>query len=204
MRRLLLRPTLLEFCRTHLIFTAAGALFTVLTGLVTTVFHLSETIMKAAPPDWSNASKTSLGTLPVLLPLLLCLAAYLPAGRLVRLRNGWARPEVPDALVLLLAPAAAFWVLVGLGALIPHGYGLTIAAALLNSPAYGLFTLYMVTTGWGITAPPWAGLRRGAGLRTAPAPPLPHRQLSPHPRAGRGGGKRGNIAGSSGQGPKGG
>ena len=74
-RRLLLRPTLLEFCRTHLIFTAAGALFTVLTGLVTTVFHLSETIMKAAPPDWSNASKTSLGTLPVLLPLLLCLAA---------------------------------------------------------------------------------------------------------------------------------
>ena len=35
--------------------------------------------------------------------------------------------------------------------------GLTIAAALLNSPAYGLFTLYMVTTGWGITAPPWAG-----------------------------------------------
>ena len=157
MRRLLLRPTLLEFCRTHLIFTAAGALFTVLTGLVTTVFHLSETIMKAAPPDWSNASKTSLGTLPVLLPLLLCLAAYLPAGRLVRLRNGWARPEVPDALVLLLAPAAAFWVLVGLGALIPHGYGLTIAAALLNSPAYGLFTLYMVTTGWGITAPPWAG-----------------------------------------------
>ena len=47
--------------------------------------------------------------------------------------------------------------LVGLGALIPHGYGLTIAAALLNSPAYGLFTLYMVTTGWGITAPPWAG-----------------------------------------------
>ena len=80
-RRLLLRPTLLEFCRTHLIFTAAGALFTVLTGLVTTVFHLSETIMKAAPPDWSNASKTSLGTLPVLLPLLLCLAAYLPAGR---------------------------------------------------------------------------------------------------------------------------
>ena len=156
-RRLLLRPTLLEFCRTHLIFTAAGALFTVLTGLVTTVFHLSETIMKAAPPDWSNASKTSLGTLPVLLPLLLCLAAYLPAGRLVRLRNGWARPEVPDALVLLLAPAAAFWVLVGLGALIPHGYGLTIASALLNSPAYGLFTLYMVTTGWGITAPPWAG-----------------------------------------------
>ena len=121
MRRLLLRPTLLEFCRTHLIFTAAGALFTVLTGLVTTVFHLSETIMKAAPPDWSNASKTSLGTLPVLLPLLLCLAAYLPAGRLVRLRNGWARPEVPDALVLLLAPAAAFWVLVGLGALSPHG-----------------------------------------------------------------------------------
>ena len=64
---------------------------------------------------------------------------------------------VIGALVLLLAPAAAFWVLVGLGALIPHGYGLTIAAALLNSPAYGLFTRYMVTTGWGITAPPWAG-----------------------------------------------
>ena len=110
-RRLLLRPTLLEFCRTHLIFTAAGALFTVLTGLVTTVFHLSETIMKAAPPDWSNASKTSLGTLPVLLPLLLCLAAYLPAGRLVRLRNGWA-PKCPTRWCCCwrpLQPSGSWW-----------------------------------------------------------------------------------------------
>ena len=58
MRRLLLRPTLLEFCRTHLIFTAPGALFTVPDGPgYHCVFHLGETIMKAAPPDWSNRLK---------------------------------------------------------------------------------------------------------------------------------------------------
>lgn len=156
-KQILLRPMLLEYCRTHLIFTAAGALFTVLMGVIIILSGMGEAIVSALPTEWTNATKTVVAALPILLPLVLCLAAYVPAGRMVRRRNGWERPEVDDALIILLVPAVAFWILAGLGSFVPHGHGLIIAAALLNSPAYGLFVLFSLLTGWGIAAPDWTG-----------------------------------------------
>lgn len=157
MRRLFLRPILLEFSRTHLIFTAIGSLVTVLMGVALFLLGLWPGVMEALPSDWSNSAKSVTVALPVLLPLALFLVAYVPAGRLVRRRNGWERPGVVDALVLLLFPAVIFWLVAALAFVVPYGHGFIIAMALLNSPAYGLFTLFSLLTGWGITAPDWTG-----------------------------------------------
>lgn len=170
MKKLHLRPILLEFLRTHLILTAAGALFTVLVLMVSTIFGLGELLLETLPKEWTDISRATVGALPALLPPLLTLACYLPAGRLARRRGDVEPPRADDALLLLIIPAAAFWFLLGLAYLVPHGGGLVVAAALLNCPAYGMFLLWTVFTGWGAMAPEWAGYM--AGLVSGLLPPL--------------------------------
>lgn len=170
MKRLLLRPTLLEFLRIHLILTALGAVLTVLVLVLGVLTGAGDALRRFIPDTWPNASQTMVSALPALLPLGGCLIAYLPVGRLVRARNLWERPGVADALLLLLVPAAAFWALLALAVLIPHGSGIVIAAVLLNSPAYGLFFLWSLLTGWGMTAPGWTGY--AGGLISGLLPPL--------------------------------
>ena len=156
----LLRPILLEFCRTHLILTACAALLTVLTLALCSLLGLGATL----------ADAELRGVVPALIPMALGLLAYLPAGRLTRKRNLLPRPDVEEALLLLLVPAAAFWLLLALAYLIPHGGGLLVAAFLLNCPAFGLFGLLSRLLGWssgGSLWPVYIG-----GLVTGLLPPL--------------------------------
>lgn len=166
----LLRPILLEFCRTHLILTACAALLTVLTLALCSLLGLGATLAELFPFPlrWATAELRS--TIPALLPMALCLLAYLPAGRLTRKRNLLPRPDVEEALLLLLLPAAAFWLLLALAYLIPHGTGLLVAAFLLNCPAFGLFSLLSQLLGWGSGGSLWAYYI--GGLVTGLLPPL--------------------------------
>ena len=166
----LLRPILLEFCRTHLILTACAALLTVLTLALCSLLGLDATLadLFPFPPQWAAAELR--GVVPALIPMALGLLAYLPAGRLTRKRNLLPRPDVEEALLLLLVPAAAFWLLLALAYLIPHGGGLLVAAFLLNCPAFGLFGLLSRLLGWssgGSLWPVYIG-----GLVTGLLPPL--------------------------------
>ena len=166
----LLRPILLEFCRTHLILTACAALLTVLTPVLCSLLGLGTALAELFPFPlrWATAELRS--TIPALLPMALCLLAYLPAGRLTRKRNLLPRPDVEEALLLLLLPAAAFWLLLALAYLIPHGTGLLVAALLLNCPAFGLFSLLSQLLGWGSGGSLWAYYI--GGLVTGLLPPL--------------------------------
>ena len=107
----LLRPILLEFCRTHLILTACAALLTVLTPVLCSLLGLGATLADLFPFPLQWATTELRSAIPALLPMALCLLAYLPAGRLTRKRNLLPRPDVEEALLLLLLPAAAFWLL---------------------------------------------------------------------------------------------
>lgn len=165
-----LRPTLADFWQSHLILTAVGALLTVILLVLSGLLGWSDALYEALPTDWAGLTRGAVGALPALLPLLLCLLAYVAAGRATRRRAGLPRPGTADALILLLAPSAAFWFLLGLSYLIPHGAGLVVAAVLLNCPAYGLFLLWSVFTGWSATAPAWADYV--GGLCSGLLPPL--------------------------------
>ena len=162
----LLRPILLEFCRTHLILTACAALLTVLTLALCSLLGLGATLADLFPFPLQWATTELRSAIPALLPMALCLLAYLPAGRLTRKRNLLPRPDVEEALLLLLLPAAAFWLLLALAYLIPHGTGLLVAALLLNCPAFGLSQLL----GWGSGGSLWAYYI--GGLVTGLLPPL--------------------------------
>ena len=166
----LLRPILLEFCRTHLILTACAALLTVLTPVLCSLLGLGATLADLFPFPLRSATAELRSTIPALLPMALCLLAYLPAGRLTRKRNLLPRPDVEEALLLLLLPAAAFWLLLALAYLIPHGTGLLVAALLLNCPAFGLFSLLSQLLGWGSGGSLWAYYI--GGLVTGLLPPL--------------------------------
>ena len=166
----LLRPILLEFCRTHLILTALAALLTVLTLAMCTLLGLDTTLADLFPFPLRWATSELCSAIPALLPMALCLLAYLPAGRLTRKRNLLPRPDVEEALLLLLLPAAAFWLLLALAYLIPHGTGLLVAALLLNCPAFGLFSLLSQLLGWGSGGSLWAHYI--GGLVTGLLPPL--------------------------------
>ena len=166
----LLRPILLEFCRTHLILTACAALLTVLTLALCSLLGLGATLADLFPFPLQWATTELRSAIPALLPMALCLLAYLPAGRLTRKRNLLPRPDVEEALLLLLLPAAAFWLLLALAYLIPHGTGLLVAAPLLNCPAFGLFSLLSQLLGWGSGGSLWAYYI--GGLVTGLLPPL--------------------------------
>lgn len=166
----LLRPILLEFCRTHLILTACAALLTVLTLALCSLLGLGATLAELFPFPLQWATTELRSAIPALLPMALCLLAYLPAGRLTRKRNLLPRPDVEEALLLLLLPAAAFWLLLALAYLIPHGTGLLVAALLLNCPAFGLFSLLSQLLGWGSGGSLWAYYI--GGLVTGLLPPL--------------------------------
>lgn len=166
----LLRPILLEFCRSHLILTALVSLLTVLVLAVSGLLGLGSAVREALPFPLQGAASELSGTLPALIPLALGLLAYLPAGRLTRKRNLLPRPDVEEALLLILLPAAAFWLLLALAYLIPHGAGLLVAAMLLNCPAYGLFSLLSQFLGWGIGGSLWVVY--AGGLITGLLPPL--------------------------------
>lgn len=166
----LLRPILLEFCRTHLILTACAALLTVLTLALCSLLGLGATLADLFPFPLQWATTELRSAIPALLPMALCLLAYLPAGRLTRKRNLLPRPDVEEALLLLLLPAAAFWLLLALAYLIPHGTGLLVAALLLNCPAFGLFSLLSQLLGWGSGGSLWAYYI--GGLVTGLLPPL--------------------------------
>lgn len=166
----LLRPILLEFCRTHLILTACAALLTVLTPVLCSLLGLGATLADLFPFPLQWATTELRSAIPALLPMALCLLAYLPAGRLTRKRNLLPRPDVEEALLLLLLPAAAFWLLLALAYLIPHGTGLLVAALLLNCPAFGLFSLLSQLLGWGSGGSLWAYYI--GGLVTGLLPPL--------------------------------
>ena len=166
----LLRPILLEFCRTHLILTACAALLTVLTLALCSLLGLGATLADLFPFPLQWATTELRSAIPALLPMALCLLAYLPAGRLTRKRNLRPRPDVEEALLLLLLPAAAFWLLLALAYLIPHGTGLLVAALLLNCPAFGLFSLLSQLLGWGSGGSLWAYYI--GGLVTGLLPPL--------------------------------
>ena len=166
----LLRPILLEFCRTHLILTACAALLTVLTLALCSLLGLGATLADLFPFPLRWATTELRSAIPALLPMALCLLAYLPAGRLTRKRNLLPRPDVEEALLLLLLPAAAFWLLLALAYLIPHGTGLLVAAFLLNCPAFGLFSLLSQLLGWGSGGSLWAYYI--GGLVTGLLPPL--------------------------------
>lgn len=166
----LLRPILLEFCRSHLILTALVSLLTVLVLAVSALLGLGSAVRAALPFPLQGAASELSGTLPALIPLALGLLAYLPAGRLTRKRNLLPRPDVEEALLLILLPAAAFWLLLALAYLIPHGAGLLVAAMLLNCPAYGLFSLLSQFLGWGIGGSLWVVY--AGGLITGLLPPL--------------------------------
>ena len=165
-----MRPILLEFCRTHLILTACAALLTVLTLALCSLLGLGATLADLFPFPLQWATTELRSAIPALLPMALCLLAYLPAGRLTRKRNLLPRPDVEEALLLLLLPAAAFWLLLALGYLIPHGTGLLVAALLLNCPAFGLFSLLSQLLGWGSGGSLWAYYI--GGLVTGLLPPL--------------------------------
>ena len=166
----LLRPILLEFCRSHLILTAVVSLLTVLVLAVSGLLGLGSAVREALPFHLQGAASELSGTLPALIPMVLGLLAYLPAGRFTRKRNLLPRPDVEEALLLLLLPAAAFWLLLSLAYLIPHGTGLLVAAMLLNCPAYGLFSLLSQFLGWGIGGSLWVVY--AGGLITGLLPPL--------------------------------
>lgn len=166
----LLRPILLEFCRSHLILTAVVSLLTVLVLAVSGLLGLGSAVREALPFHLQGAASELSGTLPALIPMVLGLLAYLPAGRFTRKRNLLPRPDVEEALLLLLLPAAAFWLLLALAYLIPHGTGLLVAAMLLNCPAYGLFSLLSQFLGWGIGGSLWVVY--AGGLITGLLPPL--------------------------------
>lgn len=166
----LLRPILLEFCRSHLILTAVVSLLTVLVLAVSGLLGLGSAVREALPFHLQGAASELSGTLPALIPMALGLLAYLPAGRFTRKRNLLPRPDVEEALLLLLLPAAAFWLLLALAYLIPHGTGLLVAAMLLNCPAYGLFSLLSQVLGWGIGGSLWVVY--AGGLITGLLPPL--------------------------------
>ena len=166
----LMRPILLEFCRTHLILTACAALLTVLTPALCSLLGLGATLADLFPFPLQWATTELRSAIPALLPMALCLLAYLPAGRLTRKRNLLPRPDVEEALLLLLLPAAAFWLLLALAYLIPHGTGLLVAALLLNCPAFGLFSLLSQLLGWGSGGSLWAYYI--GGLVTGLLPPL--------------------------------
>lgn len=166
----LLRPILLEFCRSHLILTAVVSLLTVLILAASGLLGLGSAVREALPFHLQGAASELSGTLPALIPMVLGLLAYLPAGRFTRKRNLLPRPDVEEALLLLLLPAAAFWLLLALAYLIPHGAGLLVAAMLLNCPAYGLFSLLSQFLGWGIGGSLWVVY--AGGLITGLLPPL--------------------------------
>lgn len=165
-----MRPILPEFCRTHLILTACAALLTVLTLALCSLLGLGATLADLFPFPLQWATTELRSAIPALLPMALCLLAYLPAGRLTRKRNLLPRPDVEEALLLLLLPAAAFWLLLALAYLIPHGTGLLVAALLLNCPAFGLFSLLSQLLGWGSGGSLWAYYI--GGLVTGLLPPL--------------------------------
>ena len=165
-----MRPILLEFCRTHLILTACAALLTVLTLALCSLLGLGATLADLFPFPLQWATTELRSAIPALLPMALCLLAYLPAGRLTRKRNLLPRPDVEEALLLLLLPAAAFWLLLALAYLLPHGTGLLVAALLLNCPAFGLFSLLSQLLGWGSGGSLWAYYI--GGLVTGLLPPL--------------------------------
>ena len=122
------------------------------------------------PFQLQRVSSELSGTLPALIPLVLGLLAYLPAGRFARKRNFLPRPDAEEAILLLLVPAAAFWLLLALAYLIPHGSGLLVAAMLLNCPAYGLYSLLAQFLGWGSGGSLWTVYV--GGLVTGLLPPL--------------------------------
>ena len=169
MRRLL-RPILLEFCRTHLILTAATALLTVLFLTVCTLLGLTDATAEGLFLPIRTAADGRGGMVFALIPTGLGLLAYLPAGRFTRKRNLLPRPDVEEALLLLLVPAAAFWLLLALAYLVPYGTGLLVAALLLSCPAYGSFTLLSQLLGWGSGASFWPVYI--GGLVTGLLPPL--------------------------------
>ena len=165
MRRLL-RPILLEFFRVHLILTAVGALLTVLALALSTLLGFGESlqILISGREDTQDYAMATI--LPVLPILGLCLLAYVPAGRFARGVAGLPRPDASTALLLLRLPAAAFWLLLSAGGLLPNGIGFHLAALLLNCPSYGLTVLVGLLTGWQSTAPLWTAYAGGliAGL----------------------------------------
>ena len=166
----LLRPILLEFCRSHLILTAIVSLLTVLILLLSNLTGLGTAMSGILPFRLQGAAVEFSGALPAMIPMGLGLAAYLPAGRITRKRNLLPRPDVEEALLLLLLPAAAFWLLLALAYLIPHGTGLLVAAMLLNCPAYGFYSLLSQFLGWGSGGSLWAVYV--GGVITGLLPPL--------------------------------
>lgn len=166
----LLRPIMLEFCRSHLILTALVALLTVLVLTASGLLGLGNAVKGVLPFQLQRVSSELSGTLPALIPLVLGLLAYLPAGRFARKRNFLPRPDAEEAILLLLVPAAAFWLLLALAYLIPHGSGLLVAAMLLNCPAYGLYSLLAQFLGWGSGGSLWTVYV--GGLVTGLLPPL--------------------------------
>lgn len=166
----LLRPIMLEFCRSHLILTAIVALLTVLVLTASGLLGLGNAVKGVLPFQLQRVSSELSGTLPALIPLVLGLLAYLPAGRFARKRNLLPRPDAEEAILLLLVPAAAFWLLLALAYLIPHGSGLLVAAMLLNCPAYGLYSLLAQFLGWGSGGSLWTVYV--GGLVTGLLPPL--------------------------------
>ena len=105
----LLRPILLEFCRSHLILTAVVSLLTVLALTASGLLGLGNAVRDILPFPLQGAASELSGTLPALIPMILGLVAYLPAGRFTRKRDLLPRPDVEEALLLLLVPSAAFW-----------------------------------------------------------------------------------------------
>ena len=166
----LLRPIMLEFCRSHLILTALVALLTVLVLTASGLLGLGNAVKGVLPFQLQRVSSELSGTLPALIPLVLGLLAYLPAGRFARKRNFLPRPDAEEAILLLLVPAAAFWLLLALAYLIPHGSGLLVATMLLNCPAYGLYSLLAQFLGWGSGGSLWTVYV--GGLVTGLLPPL--------------------------------
>lgn len=166
----LLRPILLEFFRSHLILTAVTSLLTVLVLAVGQVLGIGAGMADAFSIQIKGMSSGVQNILPALFPLGLGLLAYLPAGRFARKRNLLSRPDVEEALLLLLLPAAAFWLLLAVAYLIPHGAGLLVAAMLLNCPAYGLFSMLSQILGWGSGGTLWPVYI--GGLVTGLLPPL--------------------------------
>ena len=166
----LLRPVLLEFCRSHLILTAVVAFCTVLTLTLSGLLGLEAAVQDILPFQLRGAASELSGTLPALIPLGLGLVVYPFMGRSARKRSLLPRPDAEEALLLLLLPAAAFWLLLAMAYLIPHGSGLLVAAMLLNCPAFGLFSLVSQYLGWGSGGSLWPVYI--GGLVTGLLPPL--------------------------------
>ena len=66
----LLRPILLEFCRSHLILTAVVSLLTVLVLAVSGLLGLGSAVREALPFHLQGAASELSGTLPALIPML--------------------------------------------------------------------------------------------------------------------------------------